>query len=471
MALIKCSECGNEISDKALMCPHCGNPADTKQVLATDTPPSFLATTKEAEVGKRRRWIPSNRLVWISAITTGAFVVLILLFLLVAHIQPTNPFIQKTEKVVDFFYGIIQPVQNIPNFITESISRIQEVGGTKDQQVTQIREKTVYSPASDIINAIKIVLTNLFESEKQIDVLSGKEEIVQPSQQKLIQQKPVDPLAPITEVGGGTIYPLQRINLWGYQFYTTQIPSQNVDIGSQKKQTIARILGNIKFPTRLTNDLAFAFVDPANVSQNDYLTIPWAGNKMASVYQVKDGGFQYVLNGGVIYINSTQNYNLNSILTHELGHRIGQQLTSEEWSRYYKLRGIPGGTPQQIENWALSPAEDFAEVYKHIMSGEAIKTNYGIFVPSGSFDTGECSILFNELTRKYLEKNPPAESYMYSVAQMEEAGASANIDPAVQKCRREKNGPGLFGGVAYVGSVDENTKKFIAEILTHLSEQ
>ena len=26
MALVKCSECGKEISDKALTCPHCGNP-------------------------------------------------------------------------------------------------------------------------------------------------------------------------------------------------------------------------------------------------------------------------------------------------------------------------------------------------------------------------------------------------------------------------------------------------------------
>tara|TARA_B100001250_G_C19674444_1_gene733005 strand:+ start:21 stop:449 length:429 start_codon:yes stop_codon:yes gene_type:complete len=26
MALIKCSECGKEISDKAASCPHCGNP-------------------------------------------------------------------------------------------------------------------------------------------------------------------------------------------------------------------------------------------------------------------------------------------------------------------------------------------------------------------------------------------------------------------------------------------------------------
>lgn len=29
MALIKCPECGNEVSDKAKNCPKCGNPIDT----------------------------------------------------------------------------------------------------------------------------------------------------------------------------------------------------------------------------------------------------------------------------------------------------------------------------------------------------------------------------------------------------------------------------------------------------------
>lgn len=30
MALISCSECGKEISDKAVACPHCGNPMNTQ---------------------------------------------------------------------------------------------------------------------------------------------------------------------------------------------------------------------------------------------------------------------------------------------------------------------------------------------------------------------------------------------------------------------------------------------------------
>ena len=32
MALIKCEECGKEISDKAIACPHCGNPLVTENL-------------------------------------------------------------------------------------------------------------------------------------------------------------------------------------------------------------------------------------------------------------------------------------------------------------------------------------------------------------------------------------------------------------------------------------------------------
>lgn len=32
MALIKCSECGKEVSENAASCPNCGNPISNKQV-------------------------------------------------------------------------------------------------------------------------------------------------------------------------------------------------------------------------------------------------------------------------------------------------------------------------------------------------------------------------------------------------------------------------------------------------------
>jgi predicted nucleic-acid-binding Zn-ribbon protein len=44
MALIKCSECGYEVSDKATACPKCGNPVATaRDVAATGRP---LTTTQ-----------------------------------------------------------------------------------------------------------------------------------------------------------------------------------------------------------------------------------------------------------------------------------------------------------------------------------------------------------------------------------------------------------------------------------------
>lgn len=36
MALINCSECGKEVSDKAAACPHCGNPIATEKIEKRD---------------------------------------------------------------------------------------------------------------------------------------------------------------------------------------------------------------------------------------------------------------------------------------------------------------------------------------------------------------------------------------------------------------------------------------------------
>jgi len=45
MALIKCPECGNSISEHAPSCPHCGNPNKPKDPFFRD--PARKLTTKE----------------------------------------------------------------------------------------------------------------------------------------------------------------------------------------------------------------------------------------------------------------------------------------------------------------------------------------------------------------------------------------------------------------------------------------
>lgn len=62
MALIKCSECGNEISDKAKMCPHCGNP--TESVLNTNEPHKNQLNESNGIQYKRKSYLAKAILLW-----------------------------------------------------------------------------------------------------------------------------------------------------------------------------------------------------------------------------------------------------------------------------------------------------------------------------------------------------------------------------------------------------------------------
>jgi len=48
MALIKCGECQNEVSDRAAACPHCGNPMSAAPAAVTpvETQPGHVVTTE-----------------------------------------------------------------------------------------------------------------------------------------------------------------------------------------------------------------------------------------------------------------------------------------------------------------------------------------------------------------------------------------------------------------------------------------
>lgn len=48
MALIKCSECGNEVSDRAAACPRCGAPTEPAGVVPTPAAPSSVAPSPVA---------------------------------------------------------------------------------------------------------------------------------------------------------------------------------------------------------------------------------------------------------------------------------------------------------------------------------------------------------------------------------------------------------------------------------------
>ncbi len=54
MALIKCGECGSDVSSNAASCPKCGNPiASAAQVRATGTPITTTQTTAKKFKGQQ----------------------------------------------------------------------------------------------------------------------------------------------------------------------------------------------------------------------------------------------------------------------------------------------------------------------------------------------------------------------------------------------------------------------------------
>ena len=61
MALIKCSECGKEISDKATACPSCGFPIPQINNQSTSHPPSSSQTNQANNGG-------TNGIIWVAGI-------------------------------------------------------------------------------------------------------------------------------------------------------------------------------------------------------------------------------------------------------------------------------------------------------------------------------------------------------------------------------------------------------------------
>jgi uncharacterized membrane protein YvbJ len=61
MALIKCSECGNDVSDKAPACPNCGNPINGSAVQIVN--PSGQTFKVEPELTSRK-WKQVKLIAW-----------------------------------------------------------------------------------------------------------------------------------------------------------------------------------------------------------------------------------------------------------------------------------------------------------------------------------------------------------------------------------------------------------------------
>jgi hypothetical protein len=189
-----------------------------------------------------------------------------------------------------------------------------------------------------------------------------------------------------------------------------------------------------------------------------------------------------------IFINKTTltRNDLVDTLTHELGHAVGSTLTAQDWTKFYQLRDIPSGTPQETATWNLSPAEDFAEVFKYTFTGIAIRTYYGLLVPSHDGLEFSCQTVYQNLYSSYapqyapqmdmtnplgiLNYSPPTSAQTHAI----EAQISAN--PQMQSCRRKvMNNPSEYPadwelGTPYTYTVSQATKDFVNGIVNRLNQ-
>jgi len=296
----------------------------------------------------------------------------------------------------------------------------------------------------------------------------------------------VGSLTAVSNADGTNTFPVQYNNLWGHEFYTAKIDqSSSIDIGSEPKQIIGRLLDTLAFPPSLTKHLIILNVDPTVTKTGDKLVIPWQGNNpIPATIQPKGGTAMGIGgDGAIISLNNLVGYD-RAVLTHELGHVIGSHLTDAEWTRYYKLRAIPSGTPRTASDWSLSPSEDFAEVYKAVnkatVSGTdfnedwMIRTRYGLFLPAsvgGEFGSS-CWSIYYPIQQKLLDayrQTPSGQGEIFPPQDvLEKVEAQASADPKLQDCRKKSNEQALLGGPMYVSSVDQATTQFVNGVVERL---
>jgi hypothetical protein len=412
MALIKCTECGQEISTEATSCPHCGKPlVHVNPITINEADPSVPKKgTAKAIVG---------------------FIILGLIFFT--------------------FY-----------FVTRASSSYSGPGtfiGNLNQDLNR--------------GDFKKVFNDIFSSGPT-------------------SKSSQTPSASV-KTNSGTQVTLQEVKNLGYDFYLGEIEtSGTTNINDDLKNQITKVAYTAQFPTSLLKTVPIIILNNLALTGDQYISVPSGNLKVPDLKGewLSEGGIYVTFSSGaaVIFINKPiiAQGRFTEVLTHELGHAVGSKLTDQEWTKFYSLRGIPTGTVRHGTNWNLSPEEDFAEVYKNIFTGIAVRTFYGQLTPSiGDIDMGSCMSVYMDAQNRYTPKsetdpndpsawlkamqNPPKVDYAAVSSQ-------ANADAKVQACRKDvmmnqaAHQSDWAYGVPYKSNVGPATKTFVQGIVTQLNQ-
>ena len=314
-----------------------------------------------------------------------------------------------------------------------------------------------------------------------------------------------------TPAQSGHNVPLQEVKNLGYDFYVGQIDNPDTnDLTDDLKNQITKIVYNAHFPETMLKNMPIIILNSLDVTGDQYISIGGKNLEVGNLTPafLSEGGYYETYQDGsmVIFINKatlTQN-GLTETLTHELGHAVGSTLTTQDWATFYQLRNIPAGTAQETSSWNLSPAEDFAEVYKYTYTGIAVRTFFGLLMPDGGYSSmmeengmNTCGKIYIKVYRNYLQQfQTPNTCPAFDInnlyngwdkclgqtptspttAQISQAKDVANADATVQSCRRDVlTNPSKYPSdwkytTPYQTSVSQATKDFIQSIVDRLNK-
>lgn len=167
MALIKCTECGKEISDKATICPNCGCPLDNDDTPKTETMPTNISVP--AKKTKKTAFV----IIIIGIVAILAIIVGIFLYRNYSQRKLAAEKEAYIDTAYDFSLEILYAAakcEDAGNLIKSVwYNTIFEVDDPETDEYTKLKMTTGF------YDDFNISLTNLFSSDEYSEMLENME--------------------------------------------------------------------------------------------------------------------------------------------------------------------------------------------------------------------------------------------------------------------------------------------------------
>jgi len=415
MALTKCNECGKDVSDKALVCPHCGNPISTDLFSTEEAPPTPLVLESLKENKEKGSFKKTIRPIIIIVCLLGLLTIL---------------FFYYIEIIGKYVYPLINKGAN-GNQLTISLK--QSTPTPTDSSTVQIN--------ADGKKTYPVQYNNLWGHEFYTS--------------KIDQTGNID----IGSAPKQTIAKL--LNSLGYpQRLTKNLVFVNAD------PTIIKPGDQLEIPWAVGSSARLDLKPQVGTYQDVYGGAVIALNNLSGYNQATlTHELGHIIGAQLTDEEWQQYYKLRNIPSATPRRNTSDWNLSpfEDFAEVYKATyktSIIGSSEYSMEN-----------------NNWAIRTKYGFFVSSyesanlfSSCYSIEQGIL-DDLIKAWWENTSSNSQigYMMPTDVMNKLQDQASADPKVQSCRKNNTEQSLLGGPMFVSQAGPATQQFIKNVVARLN--